>query len=477
MVTFPVDDVTPATEPLPTQPLSELCPDALAIGGDPARQVVVPDGVHPLLSAVARAFAEHRPLVLSPDAVWLTIAQGVAQHVRLHAEELRPLLVNHAGRKRVAVRWDGPMPVDAASWQFLVEAFSKQVDADTQIFECDFTTSTAIEQTAGRVVMLDAYSPYYSMWLVCICGIPSITLTGTVEDWRKIRDRVDHLEKFGLEKWCRSLRPIADQFLRAASGTVEPDFWKRIYNPVDAYGGDVINGWIARFYPYIGRSGSYDLLNPLLDLPINEPENDSTKEHGIRSDNAPATLSKVVIHVQEHDNHAVALHAGLVGVAQDDDFALRPIVGWHLTRATVEMDDVVDRLFKEHEVTPAEAPDMLLEGPGELIAFDRRVGSAVLFDGAWRIRPHDDRLSTYLAIGFTIQVVADLADGRHIALASKDYATVYYVACRLDGHDLADDPRDVPVYGTSLAILLEAAMDFGGDISLLETGKLADLID
>ncbi|MFC0104980.1 DUF4419 domain-containing protein [Kibdelosporangium aridum] len=147
----------------------------------------------------------------------------------------------------------------------------------------------------------------------CIRGIPSITLTGTVEDWRKIGGRVDHLEKFGLEKWCRSLWPIADQFVRAASGTVEPE-----------------------------NNSSYDGPNPLLDLPITQPENDSTTEHGIRSDNAPATLSKVVIHVQKRDNHAVALHADPVGVAQDDDFVWRPIVGWHLTRASVEMDDVID---------------------------------------------------------------------------------------------------------------------------------------
>ncbi|MGI5501316.1 DUF4419 domain-containing protein [Lentzea sp. CA-135723] len=29
-----------------------------------------------------KAFAEHRPLVLSPDAVWLTITRGIAQRVR-----------------------------------------------------------------------------------------------------------------------------------------------------------------------------------------------------------------------------------------------------------------------------------------------------------------------------------------------------------------------------------------------------------
>ncbi|MFC5104803.1 DUF4419 domain-containing protein [Kibdelosporangium philippinense] len=146
------------------------------------------------------------------------------------------------------------MPEDAGSWQLLVDQFSKLVAgeiADAELFECDFSTSTQVEQTAGRVVLLEAYSPYFSLCLISICDIPSITLTGTVEDWRKIRDRVDHLEKFGLRKWCRSLRPITDQFVRAASGTVDLAFWKRIYNPADAYGGQVINGWIPRLYPYL----------------------------------------------------------------------------------------------------------------------------------------------------------------------------------------------------------------------------------
>src|SRR5690349_4576984 len=110
MVTFPVDDVTPAADRLPTRPLGELFPDALVVGGDPALGVVDGDGVHPLLSAVAQAFAQHRPLVLSPDAVWLTIAGGVAQHVRLHAEALRPRLVGHAGKRRLSMHHDGPVP-------------------------------------------------------------------------------------------------------------------------------------------------------------------------------------------------------------------------------------------------------------------------------------------------------------------------------------------------------------------------------
>jgi hypothetical protein len=190
VVSFSVDDVVSAVGVLPTQPLGELFAETLAVGGDPALAVVAPDGVHPLLSAVGRAFAEHRPLVLSPDAVWLTIAQGVAQHVRLHAEQVRSRLVSHPGRKRLEVVHNGSMPTDAESWQKLVESFSRLLAKEitqAELSACDFSTSTDTERVAGQIVLLDVYSPYFSSWLTCVCGIPSITLTGTVADWQMIR--------------------------------------------------------------------------------------------------------------------------------------------------------------------------------------------------------------------------------------------------------------------------------------------------
>jgi uncharacterized protein DUF4419 len=80
MTVFAVDDVDAVRTRLPSRRLGDLAGDVLVIGGDPDLLVLEPDGVHPLLGAVGRAFAEHRPLVLSPDAVWLTIASGVARH-------------------------------------------------------------------------------------------------------------------------------------------------------------------------------------------------------------------------------------------------------------------------------------------------------------------------------------------------------------------------------------------------------------
>lgn len=66
----------------------ESCNDCHTMVVDEARY-------QPLLAAVYTAFSEHRPLVLSPDAVWLTIAQGVAHHMAIHAERLRSWSVSH----------------------------------------------------------------------------------------------------------------------------------------------------------------------------------------------------------------------------------------------------------------------------------------------------------------------------------------------------------------------------------------------
>ena len=53
------------------------------------RSVVAGVGYHALLAAVYTAFSDHRPLVLGPDAVWITILQGVAHHMAIHADRLR----------------------------------------------------------------------------------------------------------------------------------------------------------------------------------------------------------------------------------------------------------------------------------------------------------------------------------------------------------------------------------------------------
>jgi hypothetical protein len=492
VTTFRVDDVRPAGEPLPTRRLADVYADVLALGGDPDTPLIEPDGVHPLLDAVARAFVDHRPLVLSPDAVWLTIAQGVAQHVRLNAEELRPKLVEHASREALTLSVPS-LPTDADTWHELIEKLGKEVAsraAGADLFECDFTTSTSVERTAGRIVLLDGYSPYFSYWLMCVCGIPRITLTGTVEDWRKIRSRVDRLFEFGLEKWVRSLAPIADEFVRAADGDPNLWFWQRIYNPADAYGGELITGWIARFYPYLRYEGVADNPNPLLDLPIGEPRNVVVDQRGgancpsIRTDYVPAALSQVVVRINNpvaRKNKSVALHAGLVGVTQSPNWELKPIAGWHVTEATPEIGPVLDRILREHETTPP-GEVKHLEASAEIFELYARLGSATAVDGRWRILPFNERYRAYDDDSRrALYGIVELADGRIVAITAGN-REFHWVLCRFEGNGLdwglrwrpASSADDVSVLGTSLAMILDVILD-GEDPARLEVCRLSEL--
>ena len=52
---------------------------------------------------IVRAYAEHRPLVLSPDMIWVLISQGFARYVNAHPEQLRDQLVNHSGKMDLVV--------------------------------------------------------------------------------------------------------------------------------------------------------------------------------------------------------------------------------------------------------------------------------------------------------------------------------------------------------------------------------------
>ena len=52
---------------------------------------------------MVRAYAEHRPLVLSPDMVWLLISQGFARYVNAHSEELRDQIVSHTEKMDLVI--------------------------------------------------------------------------------------------------------------------------------------------------------------------------------------------------------------------------------------------------------------------------------------------------------------------------------------------------------------------------------------
>ena len=397
-VTFPVDDVAPVRSPLNTcKPLEAVRallmapPGRFAADessqGNPthgrveacwsyALDCVAGVGHHPLIAAAHVAFSEHRPLVLSPDVLWVTIVQGLAQHVQLSPETHRAFLVRHKGSRQLTVRRDD---LHAGSpenpWAEVVADFTSQLRQEigelAERFVCDFSTTGPVERTVSEVALLDVLQPYFSYNVACICGIPSVTLEGTPADWRRLREKVDLLAPFGLDWWLAELRPICDQFARAAAGDVDRLHWRRMYKVRDAYGAEVINGWLGKFFPYTKdlKTGKFsrrnDLLDPKVEAEIRRME--AWEGHtgrkapvlhaapGIMAESLPRGLSQVPFRLSDPmagTNRAMELVAGPMVITQDGETgALRPTLGWAV-RESPPIEQAMIRLAK-HRLEPA----------------------------------------------------------------------------------------------------------------------------
>jgi hypothetical protein len=471
--TFVVDDVERATEPAKSTRYGRL---SLACSLDEDTRALDVNGVHPLLAAVHVAFSEHRPLVLSPDAIWLTIAQGVAQHVRLHAEALRRRLVRHEGKKRVVARMQSE-PRDAREWASAIGAIRNALTAEVgdgrgRLFTCDFTTTTDAERIASEIVLLDVYSPYCDYVLACVCGIPEVTLLGTPADWRAIRERVEALHDFDLGTWHRSLTRICDELVAASEGAPDFAWWREIYKPRKAYGRERITGWIARLFPYVGSGGVFATPNPLLAVSHDDVVSVATSEWyagpGITTDDVPSGVSHVPLRVETEGRAAydVTLSGGLLAVEEDALGRIVPRAGWSVSVARRSIHEVLDRLCAEHAITPPETRRVPPHGSAELVALYDRCETASLFAG--RLRILGPWMGSVCVGDRRLQRLGETDEGTVIAI---DENGVFFVratmtppvhgiqVAQLDG-----DPSTLRRVGDSLADFLWAAMERKGEL-------------
>jgi hypothetical protein len=351
--TFAVSKVSPTTTPLPEIPYYQAVAEFLVVPSIEAcsryrgQLVESVDSYHPLIAALLTAFAFHHPICLSPDIIWLTLTQGLAQHINMNAEELRHHFVQHSGKLKITVRRDDFVKGSPDNpWAEVFGEFSEQIHQHIgkahELIVANFSTTGPIERAASEVVLLDAMQSYFEYELISMCGIPAIKLEGTVEDWRSIAQRVEEFARFGLEWWVEVLRPILKEFVAAAAGSVNTEFWDSIYKyqGPDGSGSPYITGWVAKLFPYImnrevkWKSMFQDmttqplyLRNPWLNFELS-PEIEARGAF-------PSLPSKAPFKWNYLGNvYEMEFVAGLIGVSQEpESLCLRPEIGWVVLEA------------------------------------------------------------------------------------------------------------------------------------------------
>ena len=301
---------------------------------------------------MVQAYADHHPLVLSPDIVWLIISQGFSRYVNAHAEEMRDLLVFHEGKMELVVNSNNDVLSPSGDWERLLNDFSTSIARNTKgeladLMIADFTTTGITERIASQVSLMDVVKKYFIYTNISAgCGIPFITLEGTPDDWQKVLDKVRSLKKYKLEKWASDLEDILMEFVKASKGKANKKFWKNIVKKrrvdqmksekgcLPSINSTYLDGWFLKFFPNeLGEtkdSVMWDVDMPQEIVRVSFRHVYVEPDTGVPIDTIP-----------------MQLWAGFVGIEEDAKTrALTPKIGW-LARIADEEADEVARLKEE----------------------------------------------------------------------------------------------------------------------------------
>jgi hypothetical protein len=325
-------------------------------------------GTHPVIVGYLRAYQNHYPITISPDIMWLMISKGFSNHVNNSPEELRSQIVSFKGKKTLTVVREmielGDMK--GFNWESIFPEFAEQISGFTgkalvNNLTADFTTTTPTARVASQITIMESMKEFFNYKVMFTgCGIPEVTVEGSIKDWEKILTRLDYLAKYDLEWWTSELKPVIQKIIDTKKGKVDKQFWMNMvkYHRLGVYGAyDGIDGWLLKFYPYLTGGINPALVRKarasdgVVNLPIGRDDNISYKTRTLylrRStfkeiknvNELPKELSNVPFVVEVKDDFGkliksfnMELWAGFMGIVQDPkSFNIKPEIGWAVNK-------------------------------------------------------------------------------------------------------------------------------------------------
>jgi Domain of unknown function (DUF4419) len=339
----PVDAVSPDGERSLVSRSCEARVSRTEQAYESAARLVACTDVSPLVQMAHDAFYEHRPIALSPDAVWFTIAQGFATHVNLNADALRGRFVRHEGRLKLHINHPGILLGQRSPWPEAFGLFSTQIAEHVgklrDLVVADFSTTGPLERAATEVLLMDTFQAYFEYEMRAGCGIPQITLLGTPDDWRSLRRRAQTLSEYGLKHWAFALLPVLDRIVAAAEGADDPPFWRSFFHYESGSGGSALTGWINVLFPYLvdWKTNRATIPNEFMapwQQNFAKPPRGWNDTPGPGMGQLPGGLASAPVKVVDDrtgESHDMRFVGGMFGVTEDAAGVLSPEFGWAIT--------------------------------------------------------------------------------------------------------------------------------------------------
>ena len=261
-------------------------------------------------------------------------------------------------------------------WKKCVPAFLSQMQAFiSKETMCamnanGFTETTLTEHAAIGVTVMTTFQTYFEMHCDTRCGLPSVILEGTIEDWTLLRQKAEEFLNMCLPelstRWKSALLPVLDRIVATrTTGVADETFWKCLAKrggEAGSGGYNWFNGWVNVFFPYITNQEKKTVIRTLptrkkKDYTVNEwclPYDESAgyvtegyrEEHyynwrqvpkgadGPDSRDFPNGRCYAPVSWNYHSKTIpLRFCAAFIGAEQDPQTrVIRPYVGWFITR-------------------------------------------------------------------------------------------------------------------------------------------------
>ncbi|KAK4227900.1 hypothetical protein QBC38DRAFT_509297 [Podospora fimiseda] len=257
-----------------------------------------------LLHSILEAYNNHHNLILRPDDIWLAILTQLSFHLP-----------------------KSPIPLLQTSSN--IDDIPLHLPPQLSTLLPSFSTTTPNDLTVASIILLGTATKYLTHSQGTRCGIPSVTLLGTLNDWEEIQLRCSdyfgsgRLGKQVKEWYDYSLGYCLDGFITSFNnprGEKSKRFWGSVV--VDGGAGDKsngsgkerYNGWITRGFCWWDEEGR---------------SIGGGWEEGLSREEIPMGFVKVRLGI---GREVMEMVGGSVGVRVRGD-TVQPEAGWLVYRA------------------------------------------------------------------------------------------------------------------------------------------------
>ncbi|KYQ91416.1 hypothetical protein DLAC_08380 [Tieghemostelium lacteum] len=221
-------------------------------------------GTNSFVNSVTKSYNEHHHLIIRPDDIWIAIICQFSIYLNVNAEKLRDKFVSFQGKKELEVDCNGSLrnaPYDELTLLMSTEIAKNIKDASVKDWVIpNFSTTTPTDKIVGSIALMSSLQKYFDFKFNLWCGIPRVTLLGTIDDWKSIKTRAERLSEFDsgdglMTKWLVMLIPVLTQFIESVGGNVNVSWWNKICHYIGGGSGPTwLSGWITVFTVFNDQS-------------------------------------------------------------------------------------------------------------------------------------------------------------------------------------------------------------------------------